>query len=100
MSGKCGDLFCEVGIGSRQSNECRPIRGDGRRNICKRGSRLLLHLQHCDLVLLQLTDVGGVTGSLSGETVILCVLKYFGEKDFEFRPHLIDGGLVPPSLAV
>ena len=45
-------------------------------------------------------DVGGIDGSLSGETVIPCVLKYLGEKDFEVRPRSIDGGLVPTSLAV
>ena len=100
MSGERGDLLSEVGIGSRQVDERRPIRGGGCREICDRGSRLLLHLGDCDLVLLKLTDVGCVAGSLSGETVILCVLKYFGEKYFEVRPRLVDDGLVPPILSI
>ena len=100
MSGERGDLLSKVGVDSRQGDERRPIRGGGCREICKRGSRLLLHFGHWDLVLLKLTDVVGVAGSLSGETVIPCVLKYFGEKYFEVRPCSVDGGLVPPSLAI
>ena len=100
MSGKPGNLPSEVGIGSRQGNERRLIRGGGPRNICERGSRLLLHFRHCDLVLLKLTDVGGVSGSLCGETIIQCFLEYFGEKYFEVYPRLVDGGLVPPVFAI
>ena len=100
MISKRGDLPIKVGVGSRQGNERRPIRGGGRCEICERGSRLFLHLRHCDLVLLKLTDVGGVTVSLRGETVIPCVLKYFGENDFEVRPRSVDGGLVPQILAI
>ena len=87
MSDERGDLPSLVGAGSRQGNERRLIRGGGRREICERGSRLLLHLRHCDLVLLKLTDIGGVAGILHGETVILCVLKYLGEKYFVVCPR-------------
>ena len=83
MIGKRGDLPSKVGVGSHQGNERHPIRGGGRREICERGIRLLLHLRHCDLVLVRLTDVGGVAGSLRGDTVIPCVLKYFGKKYIE-----------------
>ena len=100
MSGERGDLFSEVGVSSRQGDERRLIRGGGCRKICKRGSHILLHFRHFDLVLLKLTDVGGVAGSLRGENVIPRVLKYFVEKDFEVLPRSIDGRLVPPSLAV
>ena len=47
-----GDLFSEVGVGSRQGDERRPIRGGGCREIYESGSRLLLHFLHCYLFLL------------------------------------------------
>ena len=47
-----GDLFSEVGVGSRQGDERRPVRGGGCCEICKIGSRLLLHFRHFYLVLL------------------------------------------------
>ena len=75
MGDERSDLLNKVGVGSRQSDERRPIRGGGCCKICERGSRLLLHFRHCDLALLKLTDVGGVAGSLSGETVIPCIRK-------------------------
>ena len=74
MNGERGDLFSKVSVGSRQGYERLLIRGGGCREICERGSRLLLHFRHCDLVLLKLTDVGGVAESFCGETVILRVL--------------------------
>ena len=47
-----GDMFSKVGVGSRQGDEIRPIRGGGCCKICKSGSRLLLHLRNFYLVLL------------------------------------------------
>ena len=47
-----GDLFSEVGVGSCQGDERRPIRGGGCCEICKSGRRLLLHFRHFYLVLL------------------------------------------------
>ena len=43
MGCECGDLFSEISVGSRQGDEHRPIRGGGCCDICKSGSRLLLH---------------------------------------------------------
>ena len=100
MGDERSDLLNKVGVGSRQSDERRPIRGGGCREICERGSCLLLHIGHCDLVLLKLRDVDGVAGSLSDETVIPCVLKYFSEKYFEVCPRSVDGVLVRPSLDI
>ena len=100
MGNERSDLLNKVGVGSRKSDERRPIRGGGCCKICKRSSRILLHFRHFDLVLLKLTDVGGVAGSLRGENVIPRVLKYFVEKYFEVLPRSIDGRLVLTSLAV
>ena len=60
----------------------------------------MLHIRHCDIVLLKLTDVVGVAGSLRGEAVSPSVLEYFVEKDFEVRPRSVGGGFVPPILAI